>query len=116
MATKSPALPIDRRPADSQLAATIREVTRTAKQLFENQVIQALLRGPTSVTFPSATPSVVRVSHGLGRVPLGYLVASIDAGQVVYTHASSFTATDSPSDVIYLATATGGCTAKVYFF
>lgn len=55
-----------------------------------------------SVTFSSAN-SDVAVSHGLGRVPSGYLVYSRSASMVVYNGSSP-----STSSVIYLkASATG---------
>lgn len=62
-----------------------------------------------SVTF--STPSVdVSVSHGLGRVPIGYIIVSLSAPLVVYTGIGAW----STGTITLRASAAGIATLLVY--
>lgn len=107
---KTESQPLDRRPAEPGTAATVREVTRAARNLLEARVIQALQRQPVEIVFAGAATQ--RVSHGLGRAPAGYLVIRRTADARLYD--GSWVSGQDPAQVIYLAS-TAAATFTVLF-
>lgn len=60
----------------------------------------------------SATPDAENtVAHGLGKMPTGFLVYSLDKGAVVYNSGSAWTTTDA-----FLKVNTASVAVKVIFF
>ena len=87
--------------------------------LFGEQVVQVLNNGLDfqsnfncaliSVTFSAANTDTA-VSHGLGRVPTGYLIYSRSTAMDVYDGVTAWT-----SDTLYLRTSTTGTIGVIVF-
>ena len=103
--------PIDRRPSDSALASTIRETARAVRDLLAAPVLTALQRTPVVVTFSGAGD--LQVAHGLGRIPLGYLVVGNSGAGVVISD-GTFVSTADPTQVAYIH-ASGATTVRLLF-
>lgn len=68
--------------------------------------------GPTVVTFTDTSP--LRVVHGLGRQPLGFIVTGLDRAAVIYyPNKTSFPWT---SEQVYLQSDTAGAVADILLF
>lgn len=91
----------------------VQQLQNATARTFDSIRNNPLLRDPTVVlnqVFTSTTD--LQITHGLGRIPIGYIIIGQNANETVYTSAT----VNPVPDAIVILKASGTVTASFLFF
>jgi hypothetical protein len=98
-------------PADAAgLDRMQRQVQTLFKSIFGVQIIKGSL---IDVTFPASANSDIKIQHGLGRVPQGFIPVYLSAAGIVYNSSS---VAGAPRDEIILKASVSSLVTKLWIF
>lgn len=87
-----------------------RQIQTSLKDIYGVEIIKGQL---LEVTFPSGANTDLRISHGLGRIPVGFIPVYLSAAGIVY---NSPTVAAAPREEIILRANAASLSAKLWIF